>query len=371
MRVGFDTEIVVVGGGIAGFFALDRLRTAGHQAHLIGCPRPGMDQTQWSQGILHTGWKYHRGDPRPFPDLAKTWRDMFEGNAEPKLPHEAIRTSNLRVWGDVDADPSLGPQVVDPPDCLGHHQVHDLEENIIDPGVVLNHLREKHRPFCHHGLVKVTRMAGGFEILTGTEHILTKHLILAAGAGNEALGMMLGRPPGFMQRRPLRMYLIRGALPDLYGHAMQQKEVALTIHTIPGKHNERTWIIGGALAEDAPELHADEAEHRLRNALMLFLPGGLPTGCWWSSYRIDRAEKATTDGQRPDDVCVELVDGVHYVWPTKLVLAPRAADILLGMLPKPAHRTAQPESVVWQQLPELKAVQVPIQDAGLKWRPLT
>ena len=50
---------------------------------------------------------------------------------------------------------------------------------------------------------------------------------------------------------------------------------------------------------------------------------------------------------------------------------PRAADILLGMLPKPAHRTAQPESVVWQQLPELKAVQVPIQDAGLKWRPLT
>ena len=371
MRVGFDTEIVVVGGGIAGFFALDRLRTAGHQAHLIGCPRPGMDQTQWSQGILHTGWKYHRGDPRPFPDLAKTWRDMFEGNAEPKLPHEAIRTSNLRVWGDVDADPSLGPQVVDPPDCLGHHQVHDLEENIIDPGVVLNHLREKHHPFCHHGLVKVTRMAGGFEILTGTEHILTKHLILAAGAGNEALGMMLGRPPGFMQRRPLRMYLIRGALPDLYGHAMQNKEVALTIHTIPCKHNERIWIIGGALAEDAPELHADEAEHRLRNALMLFLPGGLPTGCWWSSYRIDRAEKATTDGQRPDDVCVELVDGVHYVWPTKLVLAPRAADILLGMLPKPAHRTAQPESVVWQQLPELKAVQVPIQDAGLKWRPLT
>ena len=30
MRVGFDTEIVVVGGGIAGFFALDRLRTARH-----------------------------------------------------------------------------------------------------------------------------------------------------------------------------------------------------------------------------------------------------------------------------------------------------------------------------------------------------
>jgi hypothetical protein len=54
-----------------------------------------------------------------------------------------------------------------------------------------------------------------------------------------------------------------------------------------------------------------------------------------------------------------------------LVLAPRAADILLGMLPKPAHRTEQAESVVWQQLPELKAFQVPIQDAGLKWRPLT
>ena len=152
---------------------------------------------------------------------------------------------------------------------------------------------------------------------------------------------------------------------------MRQKEVALTIHTIPGEHNERTWIIGGALAEDAPDLHADEAEHRLRNALMVFLPGGLPTGCWWSSYRIDRAEKATADGHRPDDVCVELVDDVHYVWPTKLVLAPRAADTLLSMLPSPARRPEQPEPTVWQQLPELGATQGPVQEAELKWRPLT
>ena len=132
-----------------------------------------------------------------------------------------------------------------------------------------------------------------------------------------------------------------------------------------------TWVIGGALAEDAPELHADEAEHRLRNALMAFLPGGLPTGCWWSSYRIDRAERATTDGQRPDDVCVEMVDGVHYVWPTKLVLAPRAADTLLGMLPQPSHQTGQTHRSVWESLPKLGAAQDPVQDAELKWRPLT
>ena len=135
---------------------------------------------------------------------------------------------------------------------------------------------------------------------------------------------MLGRP-WVHATPPLRMYLIRGALPDLYGHAMQQKE-ALTIHTIPGKHNERTWIIGGALAEMHPNCMRMRLSIGSPNALMLFLPGGLPTGCWWSSYRIDRAEKATTDGQRPDDVCVELVDGVHYVWPTKLVLAPRATS---------------------------------------------
>ena len=371
MRVGFDTEIVVVGGGIAGFFVLDRLRSAGHHAHLIGCPRPGMDQTQWSQGILHSGWKYHRGDPRPFPDLAKTWQDMFEGRADPQLPREAIRTSNLWVWGDVDADPSLGPQVMDLPDCLGHHQVHHLEETIIDPGRVLDHLRQKHQSYCHHGLVKAARMAGGFEILTEGERILTKHLVLTAGAGNEALGMMLGRAPGFMQRRPLRMYLIRGSLPNIYGHAMRQKEVALTIHTIPAAHNQRTWVIGGALAEDAPELHADDAEHRLRNALMSFLPGGLPNGCWWSSYRIDRAENATTDGQRPDDVCVELVDDVHYVWPTKLVLAPRAADTLLSMLPIPNRRPEQNDPGVWQNLPQLAPPQGPVQEAELKWRPLT
>ncbi len=371
MRVGFDTETVVVGGGIAGFFALDRLRTGGHQAHLIGCPRPRMDQTQWSQGILHSGWKYHRDDPRPFPELAETWQKMFEGNAQPELPREAIRTSNLLVWGDVDADPSLGPEMMDTPDCLGDHQVHHLGETIIDPRIVLNHLRQKHHTCCHHGLVKASRVAGGFEILTDGNCILTKHLVLAAGAGNEALGMMLGRPPGFMQRRPLRMFLIRGALPEIYGHAMRKKEVALTVHTIPGSHNECTWIIGGALAENAAELHADEAEHRLRNALMVFLPGGLPTGCCWSSYRIDRAERATTDGHRPDDVCVEMVHGVHYVWPTKLVLAPRAAEILFDMLPRPSRQVGENHRAVWKSLPDLGATQDPVQNDELKWRPLT
>ena len=70
-------------------------------------------------------------------------------------------------------------------------------------------------------------------------------------------------------------------------------------------------------------------------------------------------------------MCVELVDDVHYVWPTKLVLAPRAADTLLSMLTRPARRPEQPEPTVWQQLPELGATQGPIQEAELKWRPLT
>ena len=75
--------------------------------------------------------------------------------------------------------------------------------------------------------------------------------------------------------------------------------------------------------------------------------------------------------KRQDDVCVELVDNVHYVWPTKLVLAPRAADTLLSMLPSPGRRAEQNEPEVWQKLPQLGATQGPVQDSELKWRPLT
>lgn len=371
MRLGFDADIVVVGGGIAGLFVLDALRTNGYQAHLIGCPRPGMDQTRWSQGILHSGWKYHRGDPRPFPDLTAKWQGMFQGKEQPELPKEALLTSNLLVWGDISSDSSLEPVVTDKPDCLGSHQAHCLEESIIDPGAVLNHLQLKHHAYCHQGLVKATRMAGGFELNVRGNPILTKNLVLTAGTGNEALGLLLNRPGGFMQRRPLRMYLIRGPLPKLHGHAMRKNEVALTIHTIRGDHDECTWVVGGALAEDAPELNANDAEYRLRNALVSFLPGGLPSGCWWSSYRIDRAEKATPDGQRPDDVCVEKIDGVFYIWPTKLVLAPRAAEKLLTMLPKSKSSVDNFNSEAFRLLPNLSEVHNPVHQKDLRWRPLT
>ena len=77
-------------------------------------------------------------------------------------------------------------------------------------------------------------------------------VVLAAGSGNARLLDSAGVPgEQRMQRRPLKMAMLRGPLPELWGHWVSGAHTRLTITTALGREaEERVWALGGKLAED-------------------------------------------------------------------------------------------------------------------------
>ena len=56
-----DRDIVILGGGIAGLWLLNRLRTAGYSTVLFERGALGQGQSIASQGMIHGGMKYALG----------------------------------------------------------------------------------------------------------------------------------------------------------------------------------------------------------------------------------------------------------------------------------------------------------------------
>ena len=88
----------------------------------------------------------------------------------------------------------------------------------------------------------------------------------------------------------------------------------------------------------------------------------------WSSYRVDRAERRTRGGLRPDDAVVERRhDGRLLVaWPTKWALAPRLAAAVLESLP-PEISVAPSAPVVTTPLQPPPVADFPWEDRA--WTP--
>ena len=83
-------DVVIIGGGIAGLWLLDKLQRSGIEALVLNNTNLGQGQTIASQGIIHGGTKYTFGmgletavsDLADMPDL---WRDSLSGYKSPDL----------------------------------------------------------------------------------------------------------------------------------------------------------------------------------------------------------------------------------------------------------------------------------------------
>ena len=58
MTLRYSTDIVIFGGGVAGLWLLNAVRSAGYQAILFEKGHSAEAQTLASQGIIHGGLKY-------------------------------------------------------------------------------------------------------------------------------------------------------------------------------------------------------------------------------------------------------------------------------------------------------------------------
>ena len=391
-------DVLLIGGGVAGLWALDVLTSRGLSCALAESGDLGAGQTVASQGIVHGGLKYTlagllTGSAENIREMPGFWRRCVEGNPDPVFPEEGagggrhpdlsdtpVRAAFCHLWrseslsgrfGMIGA--KVGLRVA--PEALPKHEIPDvlrgvrgpvckLAEQVLSPAGLLENLRRRNldRLFAvgKHG-VRFTTGGGGVRTatLTGPRgRVMTlapRHVALTAGAGNAELLSHLGLPgtPGApkMQRRPLHMTLVRGdRLPPLNGHCVDGAKTRVTVtsdrQSSPDGGTGRTvWQVGGQLAEDGVHLSPRDLVFRAAAELAAAIPGVDLAGCDWATYRADRAEGAA-GGVRPDDAQLFTVGNVHACWPTKLALAPvlaaRLADAVSRRGGKGRQTTLEP-----------------------------
>ena len=83
-------DVVIIGGGIAGLWLLDKLQRSGIEALVLNNAALGQGQTIASQGIIPGGTKYTfgMGLETAVSDLANMpdrWRDSLSGSKDPNL----------------------------------------------------------------------------------------------------------------------------------------------------------------------------------------------------------------------------------------------------------------------------------------------
>ena len=172
--------------------------------------------------------------------------------------------------------------------------------------------------------------------------LAANRLILAAGAGNEALLRGLGIEGIAMQRRPLHQVVVRRErLPPLFGHCLsglRGLEPRLTITSHPdgnGAGGSWLWQLGGQLATDGVRRSSAEQRRHTRRELEAHFPWMDWAEASIETYRIDRAEPRQPGGQRPDEAFAIPIGPCILCWPTKLALIPDLADRVLKLLPPP------------------------------------
>ncbi len=347
-----QVDVLIFGGGVSGLWCLDRFRRSGYVTILLESKALGAGQTIKAQGIIHGGGKYALRGVRDFAavratsEMPELWRRCLRGAGEPALagvqvlsqrcylwfPRNSV-VAKVQSWGFMSivgragllASRPVKIEKKDWPETLRHSAaaIYALDEQVISTGSLLNNLAARHENHIFlHETAKISIINGRVEI--GDEIVEPRAIVLTAGAGNAELLRRAGIPGEPMQRRPLKMVLLRGPLPPLYGHCVIGGKTQLTI-TAPAPG---IWQVGGELAEClAHEDDIEVAAQQVRWELQRWIPGLELAKLELALYHAVRAEARTSDLRRPSGVHANYVaPGIVAAWPTKLCLAPVLAD---------------------------------------------
>lgn len=358
------TDVLIFGGGVAGMWLLDELLRQNCRALLLENRALGHGQTVGSQGIIHGGLKYmFSGQLTPaakmVSEMPEVWRKALSGEIEPNLSGTTVRSEHCYIWGTGSiksrifmAGSSLAlrtaPEAVERPDwpaALANvpGKVLRVAEQVLDPQSLMTRLAELTRGYVAHvdgalppqfeqdaaGRVTSVRV----RLVTGPElNLRPTSVVLTAGEGNDGLRELLKLPRSAMQRRPLHMLMVRGKLRELYGHCVGGPKPRITVTTVIDSAGRTVWQVGGQIAEDGVNRSRIELAQHAQRELPECVPGLNLSQVEFSSYRVNRAEAATTTGQLPDDVHIVQEQNVITAWPTKLALAPRLAERVVQKL---------------------------------------
>lgn len=373
-----ETDILIVGAGIAGLWTLALARAHGHDALLLERDAPGAGQTIASQGIIHGGVKYALTGAatrasRAIADMPAQWRDALAGRGAVNLSEARTLSNTQYLWttgsfvsnlagaaaglalrtGVSRLDrPDFPPAFADAPRST---RIYATDEPVLDTASVVRALTLAHADsilIASPTSIHTERDGAAVQALAGQQHtealeIRAASLVLAAGAGNDELLRLAGlvhADEHVSQRRPLHMVMVRSPrLPPLFAHCVAASTLPrLTVTSATDEAGRTVWYIGGALAESGVERSRGEQIESAREELSACLAWVNLSDAQWATLRIDRAEGLTPDGSRPDEPVVRRFGQVVALWPTKLAFAPLAAQRALESLPTSQPRAAAP-----------------------------
>ncbi|OHC47725.1 MAG: FAD-dependent oxidoreductase [Pseudomonadales bacterium RIFCSPLOWO2_02_FULL_63_210] len=360
MSQALSTDILIVGGGIAGLWLNARLRRQGFATLLVENASLGGGQSVKSQGIIHGGAKYAlhgalTGASEAIADMPRRWREALAGSGELDLSGVRLLSDAHYLWspgslaGNITSffaskavrgrvDQVKGEQL---PPALQHPKfkgkVYRLAELVLDVPSLIARLAE----LAGDGLLAAESIAPLHEqgqlvgLLVDGREIRAQRIVLSAGRGNAALLAALGLTQPAQQLRPLHMVLVKGpTLKPLYAHCLGGgPKPRVTVTTHPAADGEWVWYLGGDLAE--AEGVARDAAAQIQAAqkeIGALLPWVDLSRARWATLRVERAEPAQSGLVRPDNAFLAEQGHLLVGWPTKLALAPDFADRVLAAL---------------------------------------
>ncbi|MEK8078726.1 FAD-dependent oxidoreductase [Pseudomonas sp. XK-1] len=368
MSQALSTDVLIVGGGIAGLWLNARLRRQGFATLLVENARLGGGQSVKSQGIIHGGAKYAlhgalTGASEAIADMPRRWREALQGSGELDLAGVRLLSDAHYLWspgslaGNITSffaskavrgrvDQVKGEQL---PPALQHPKfkgkVYRLAELVLDVPSLISRLSE----LAGDGLLAAERieplrdngeLAG---LMVDGREIRAQRIVLSAGRGNAELLTALGLSQPAQQLRPLHMVLVKGpTLKPLYAHCLGGgPKPRVTVTTHPAADGEWVWYLGGDLAE-AEGVARDEAAQikAAQRELSELLPWVDLSAARWATLRVERAEPAQSGLVRPDNAFLDEQGKLLVGWPTKLALAPDFADRVLAALARDAIQPA-------------------------------
>jgi hypothetical protein len=367
-----ELDIAIIGGGVAGLWLANRLKTQGFNIALFEHKALGSDQTIASQGMIHGGMKYTlsgmlTGASEAIADMPQHWRACLCGEGDVDLRATRILSDHFFLWssdsitsklssflasiatrGRVDSVPDdRRPPLLRGQDFNGN--LYRLADIVLDTHSLVTNLAhnvEHHCFLVDSAQTHFKKDAFGkvsLQIQQGetTLEIHAQRFIFTAGQGNAALLAQLGLEPGVdspaMQLRPLQQVMVKHHHPfNFFGHCLGAETTPrLTISShIINKH-EQVWYLGGKLAEQGAHLPSDELIDIAKRELAELIPWVDLSTAEWATVPISRAEPLQVNFARPDNAFIVPAKGCSNLlvgWPTKLTLAPNLANQTIELL---------------------------------------